>query len=254
MFDFFFHGFEPLQIAGLAFCAVLIGINKTGIPGIGTLPVVILTLLFPAKFSTGLQLIMLCTGDLFAMAYYHRSANWKLLFRLLPCALAGIALGTLTLHLLDDRTLSVTIGILLILLSGLHFFKTYYLKSESVPTHWAFAAAAGVAAGFATQIANAAGPVMALYLLAMRFDKKEYMGTCAMYFLILNWIKLPVFIFEGRIVPESFLLDLPMLPALIVGAMLGIWFFKKISQKAFENIIHIVVVLSAAWLIASKLI
>lgn len=253
MFETFFGGFESYQIWGLILCAFLIGVNKTGIPGIGTLPVVILTLLFPAKFSTGLQLIMLCTADLLAVAYYHRGANWKLLVRLLPCALAGILIGDLTLHTMDDRVLSLAIGVILIAMSAIHFLRVYYFKSENVPSHFMFTATAGVLAGFTTQIANAAGPVMAIYLLSMRLEKKEYMGTCAMYFMILNWIKLPVFMWEGRIEMKSFLLDLPMLPVLLLGAAAGIWFFKKIPQKYFDSIIHVLVVFSAIWLITKTL-
>ena len=51
------------------------------------------------------------------------------------------------------------------------------------------AATFGILAGFTTQVANAAGPVMAIYLVLMKFSKEEYIGSAAWYFLILNWIK-----------------------------------------------------------------
>ena len=250
-----FDSYSAIQLGGLILSAFLIGVNKTGIPGIGTLPVVILSILFPADFSTGLQLIMLCLADLMAVAYYRRGANWKLLVKLLPCALAGIALGDRILAYMTDNTvLSLAIGIILILLAGLHFYRTYCLKSENVPTHWSFTAGTGVVAGITTQIANAAGPVMALYLLAMRLDKKEYMGTAAVYFMILNWIKLPIFCLEGRISWESVKLDLPMIPVLVLGAAAGIWFVKVVPQKKFDTIIQVLVVISAVWLIVSTLL
>ncbi len=253
MFDFITDNLTAGQLIGLIVSAFLIGVNKTGIPGIGTLPVVMLTILFPAKFSTGLQLVMLCTADIFAVLYYRRGANWKLLLRLIPCALIGIVLGSLTLHTMNDKVLSITIGGILLLMSAIHFFRTYCLKSENVPSHFLFTAGTGVAAGFTTQIANAAGPVMALYLLAMRLDKREYMGTCAMYFMILNWIKLPLFVWEGRVELRSFYLDLMLLPVLLAGAAAGIWFFKRISQKHFDTIIHVLVALSAGWIIFASL-
>ncbi len=253
MFELITENLTAGQLAGLIVSAFLIGVNKTGIPGIGTLPVVMLTILFPAKFSTGLQLVMLCTADLFAVLYYRRGANWKLLLRLIPCALLGIAIGSLTMHKMNDTVLSVTIGAILLLMSAIHFVRTYCLKSDKVPSHFLFTAGTGIAAGFTTQIANAAGPVMALYLLAMRLDKKEYMGTCAMYFMILNWIKLPIFMWEGRVDARSFQLDLILLPVLLAGAAAGIWFFKKISQKHFDTIIHVLVAASAGWIIFTAL-
>ena len=86
---------------------------------------------------------------------------------------------------------------------------------------------------------------MAIYLLSMQLPKEEYLGTGAWYFMILNFLKLPVFIWEGRIVPESLYIDLCMLPAIILGAFLGVVIAKKISQQSFELIVQILIVISA---------
>ena len=75
MFDILNH-FTMLQIGTLMISAILIGINKTAIPGIGVLPVVLLTMAFEGRLSTGLQLIMLAMADLIAVAYYRRNADW----------------------------------------------------------------------------------------------------------------------------------------------------------------------------------
>ena len=107
----------------------------------------------------------------------------------------------------------------------------------------------GLAAGFSTQIANAAGPVMAIYLLAMQLPKDEYLGTSAWYFMTLNFLKLPVFILEGRIVLESLYIDLCMLPMIVLGAFLGILIARKMSQQSFELVVQILIVISAAKLL-----
>ena len=141
-----------------------------------------------------------------------------------------------------DRTphasyvMNLTIGIIVIALCIFSVVKDIIWKDkDTVPKHWAFAVACGLFAGITTQLANAAGPVMAIYLLAMRFDKKEYMGTAAWYFMILNWIKLPIFWSEGRITKASFLADMGMIPFLLLGAVLGIVLLKKLPQKVFEK-------------------
>lgn len=240
-----FQDMTALQLIALCCSAVLIGINKTGIPGLGLLPVVILTAVFPAGFSTGLQLVMLCTADLMAVAYYRRCADWRLVLRLLPCTLAGLGLGAWVLTFCGDAGLKKAIGIIILLLSVLSFVRRRYWKPESVPNSLPFVAGVGLAAGFTTLVANAAGPVMALYLLSMRLPKEKYVGTSAWFFLIMNYIKLPVFIWQGRITTESFLTALPTIPLLIVGAVLGIVVLKKLSLSLFERIIEILVVLSA---------
>ena len=72
--------------------ALLIGISKTGLPGIAILAVLMAAFVLPSKESTGLILPMLIIGDLFAVAYYRRHAVWKHLVKLLPFSLAGVVL------------------------------------------------------------------------------------------------------------------------------------------------------------------
>ncbi len=246
-----FNGVGGIQLAVLIVSAVLIGINKTGMPGIGVLPVIMLSIFFPAKYSTGLQLIMLCMADCMAMIYYRRKGNFKLILKLLPCALVGLGIGSLTLHCLGDNegVLKTAIAVIILALALLNLYRQYYMKSEALPKSFLFAAIVGMLAGITTQIANAAGPVMAIYLLALRLPKEEYMGTSVWYFFILNFIKLPIFVLEGRISCQAFLTDLWMLPFILIGAILGVVFVRKAPQKIFNIIIEILVIISGSKLL-----
>ena len=94
-------------------------------------------------------------------------------------------------------------------------------------------------------MANAAGPVAAIYFLAMKLPKEKYMGCSAWFFLIINWTKLPIFLWEGRITMEALKIDLVMIPFLLIGAALGILLLSKMPQKLFENIIQVLVVATA---------
>ena len=248
--DFFFDGFSTAQIAALVTAALLIGINKTGIPGIGLLPVLLLTLTFQTRISTGLQLVMLCMADVLAVIWYRRNANWKLVLKLIPAAAVGLAAGTLVVNHLDDRTMALTIGIIVLFLCILSIVKDYVLKSTyAIPSHWSIAGSAGFLAGFTTLIANAAGPVMAIYFLSLKLEKKEYIGTGAWYFLIMNWTKLPIFYLQGRITAQSFRADLAMIPFVVIGGIAGIVLLKYISQVWFNRIVIIFSVFAALKLI-----
>ena len=246
MMDYFFHDFTTLQLTVLMIAAVLIGINNTGLPGLGLLPVVMLANTFPVGISTGIQLGMLALADLPAAWYYRKTVNWKQLLRLIPMALIGIACGTLVLRIVPDKSLKLLIATVILILCIFGLAKDFVFKDkEKIPTHWSFAAFFGLLAGFTTQVANAAGPVMAIYLIAMRFEKKEYMGTAAWYFLILNWTKVPIFMSEGRITFDSIKADLGMIPLLLVGAVIGIWLLKKMPQKVFEKVVLILSAIAA---------
>ncbi len=250
--NYFFQDFSTAQIIILILAAVLIGINKTGLPGLGLVPVVLLANTFEAGLSTGLQLVMLCLADLAAVAWYRKNANWKIVLRLLPAALLGIGVGYLVNIQLKPQALNILIGVVILVLCALSIIREIYFRDPNhVPRHWSFSAAAGFLAGFTTLTANAAGPVMALYLLSMRLEKKEYIGTGAWYFLILNWLKLPIFCAMGRITLQSAKADLAMIPFLLTGAVLGIIVVKYIPQKAFEWVILVLSILGALKLLWS---
>lgn len=253
--EFFFGDFSLLQIVILIIAAVLIGINKTGIPGLGLIPVIMLVFTFEAGISTGLQLMMLCMADLAAVAYYHKTANWKIILKLLPAALGGIVIGSSVIHHLDQNAMMLLMGIVILALSGVSVVREiWWNDAEKIPSHWSFAVCTGLLAGFSTQIANAAGPIMALYLLAMRLPKLEYMGTAAWYFMILNWIKLPIFAWEGRITMASIKADLAMIPFLLIGAILGIVMLNKMPKKLFNWIILVLSAAASVYMVVKSLI
>jgi len=247
------ESFSLMQWIVLATCAFLTGISKTGVPGMGILSVPLIALMFPAKMSTGLLLPMLAFADIAAVFYYRRHGNWKLVFRLIPWALGGIMAGSLLMPYISDAVLQPTIGFIVLLMLSLNFWRARSSHSffEKMPHHWAFSASMGFFAGLTTQMANAAGPVMAIYLLSMKLSKNEFIGTGAWYFLILNWLKIPLFIFDGRISSASLAYDFMLIPVILAGAAAGIFLLNKIPQKLFENIVQLLAATGALKLASS---
>ncbi len=246
MWDFL-NSYEWLQWVTLIVSAILIGINKTAVPGIGVLPVVLLTMVFETRLSTGLQLIMLAMADLMAVSYYRRHADWKIVLRLLPWAYAGLAIGSWILHVLpadNDRIMKMMLGGIVLALAALNFIRAR-LAPDKIPSGPVVAGFCGTLLGITTQVANAAGPVAAIYFLAMRLPKEKYMGCSAWFFLIINWTKLPIFVWEGRITLQSLQTDLLMIPFLLIGGILGVLLLAKMPQKLFEGIIQVLVVVTA---------
>ena len=95
-------------------------------------------------------------------------------------------------------------------------------------------------------IGNAAGPVMALYLLSMRLPKNSYIGTGAWFFFIVNVSKVPLHIWSWHTISLStFTLDVLMIPAIAAGAFLGIWLVRLLPEKVFRIIIIATTLLSA---------
>lgn len=222
------------QWGALLLGAATIGLSKTGIPGIGIFAVALFATVIPARESTGLVLPLLIVGDCFAVGSYFRHAVWSHLWRLFPWAIVGILLGFVAMGRMDNYAVSKLIGGILVLMVVVHLWRRYYMKSDEVPHRIWFAAGMGLLAGFTTMVANAAGPIMVLYLLAMCLPKMEFMGTAAIYACLLNWFKVPLSHHLGLITLESLSLDLLLAPMIIIGALGGRKLLPVINQQYFE--------------------
>jgi uncharacterized protein len=217
--------------------AFIVGVSKTSVGGVAVISVSIFAQLMPAKESTAAVLLLLICGDIVAVRTYHKHADWGLLKKLLPAVLPGIALGALFVRFVPDIGLKKFIGVILVVMLVLQLWsRRKPLSDEAKPMHPAATIGTGVAAGFTTMIANAAGPVMSLYLLAARVDKVRFIGTGAWYFLIINLTKVPFSAALGLFHASTLWLTLLLLPAVLIGTWIGRILITKVSQKWFERL------------------
>jgi uncharacterized membrane protein YfcA len=189
-------------------------------------------------------------ADLFAIVYHRHNARWSHVLRLLPVALAGIITAYFGLRKMNQEQLKPIIGMIVLVMLAVNYWRTRTGgKDVSIPSQWWFAAAMGFLAGITTMMANAAGPVMIIYLMAMRLPKMEFVGTSVWFFFIINWLKVPFSTRLEMMTWQSVRLDLLMLPFIAVGAVAGIFFLKRIPQKAFTVIVQILAAAAAVALL-----
>lgn len=242
------------EIAVYGVAALVVGVAKTSVAGFGIIAVMLFAIMMPTKESTAAVLLLLIAGDIVAVARFRQHANWRLLRRLLPYVLPGIALGALFMYFVDDLVLRRSIGAVLAVFVAMqivqHVRATRRVTLPGSPRRDLLASAGyGTAAGFTTMTANAAGPVMALYLLAAGVDKKAFVGTGAWFYLIVNLLKVPFSAALG-LFPESTLrLDLALLPVVLLGCYLGIRVTEWIPQRTFEMLALLASVLAAVVLL-----
>jgi uncharacterized membrane protein YfcA len=239
---------EPWAWALAGVAAVVVGISKAGIGGLGMLAVVIFAQIMPAKQATGIVLPLLCFGDIVGATVYWKHASWAHVWRLLPWTAAGVVLGYFALDLIDDRQARLLIGFIVLGLVAMHVIRRRLSGHETEHGSW-FAPTIGVLAGFTTLVANAAGPLMAVYMLAMRMPKLGYVGTGAVFFLLMNLFKVPFMVHLGLINTSSFSLNLALAPLVFAGAWLGRNLVARIDQRAFENLALVLSVLAGVKLL-----
>jgi uncharacterized protein len=219
----------------------MVGVAKAGITGLSILSIALFTHVFPSsKQASGLILPLLIFGDFVAVFAYRKHTQWRFLWRLFPWTALGVFLGYLTMGRISDHTAKVMIGVIILILALMSFARRYLpgQKAEGgLQIHWTVAALIGMVAGFITLIANAAGPLMAIYFVAMRLPKMEYVGTAAVFFMLLNLFKVPFMVDLGLITTQSFGFNLALAPAVVIGAFSGRWLLMRVNQELFEKLV-----------------
>ncbi|MCW0482012.1 sulfite exporter TauE/SafE family protein [Gaoshiqia sediminis] len=234
-----------LQWTLMAACGLLIGMSKVGVPGVSLIVVPTLAFIFGGKQSTGVLLPILMMADVFAVAYYRRHAKWSYLLKILPWAFIGIGLALWVGEIVNDEQFKDLIAILVFVCIGLMIWRDRK-KNKLIPHQWWFAAGMGILGGFATMIGNVAGPIFAIYLLAMHLPKNTFIGTSAWFFLIVNFFKFPLHLFIWETISwHTLSLDLMTFPAIALGAFLGIRLVKIVPEKTYRSAIIIITAISA---------
>jgi uncharacterized membrane protein YfcA len=230
-----------------------VGFAKTAIGGLATVSVAVFAAVMPARESTAALLLLLLVGDVVAVWHYRRHCEPSLLRHLVPAVVPGLLLGTLLLAVVEDTALRRVIGAILLALLGLQLVLRARSRGVEAPARWSRPAAAGVglAAGFTTMVANAGGPMMTVYLMAQGVDKRRFLGTISWFFLGVNLCKLPFSAGLGLIDAATLRTAALLVPAVLVGAGIGIVTVRHLGQRSFEAAVLAASALSAVPLLLS---
>jgi len=228
---------------------MLIGMAKTGVHGAGMLAVPVLANIFGGQISSGILLPILVMADVLGVWYYHRHASWHHLKLLFPWSALGVVLGTVVGSYIDDAIFKVIMAIIIVV-SVIVMIWLERGHKEAVPQNKGFGITSGILGGFTSMVGNLAGTVMAVYLLSMRLPKNAFIGTTAWFFMATNWFKVPFHVFVWHTVTlNTLLLDLITLPMIILGAYLGVFIIKKLSEKTYRWFIIIMTLVAATFML-----
>ena len=226
--------------------ALCIGLSKTGFNGVALVSVALMASVLPARQSVGVVLPMLIFADCFAVRSFRQHARWSEIRRVLPPALLGILAGAVILHFFNQPGQATDVlfkrvvgGIVLglTLLQYVRILRPGWFAQEAAEVGRTHGWVMGGFSGVTTMLANAAGPIMALYFLAIGLPKLELVGTSAWVFLILNVSKIPFNYQLGLITVDTLTLNLCLLPAVAAGVLLGRWLLGVIPQAGFQQLL-----------------
>ena len=232
------------------FGAALIGANKTGLVSISLIAIPIFATVFGGKASTGVILPILILADAIAVFSFRKGVKWREFLGLMPWAILGILIALFVGNLVSDKVFKICIALAVFVVLIFLIYKEISGKDLKLKSSWYTNAIIGLLGGFSTMIGNAAGPIMAAYFLSIDLNKNEFVATRAWFFWLLNLIKLPFHIFVWQTVSlNSVLFDLCLIPAIIIGGILGLLLVKRIPERPYRFFVIIATLVSSVFLI-----
>jgi len=251
--DFSHLTYQQWLLAGLA--ALMVGLAKSGFSGVGMLILVLMASVMRGHElqSTGVVLPLLICGDILASRTYFRHVQWPMLVRMLPPAGVGIVIGFFWMSRLSNTGFKPLIGVIVLALTALHVLRQSMPgKFQNVPHSPWFIWIMGITAGITTMLANAAGPIVTLFFLAVALPKLEFVGTAALFFLAVNLFKVPFSANLGFITLPSLGFNLALIPFVFVGIFGGRFLLHRLNQQLFEKVLLVLTALTALHLIFGK--
>lgn len=244
--------YTAAQLAWIAFAVFLQGMNKGGVP-VGPIALPILVLIWPdhgkaARDAVGFLLPLLCVMDVVASLLYRKDILWRKVWPLIPSIVVGIAVASAvalsdrgSLVTISDRGLKGVIGVIGLLFVAHRAGSAWLLRHVVAGTEPGPARTGlfGFVGGVTSTLAHAAGPVMQMFYLPQRMPKMNYAATMAGLFLVINLLKVPFYVANGRITPQSLALNARILAVIPVGVLLGYVIVRRLDPKRYLALIYV---------------
>ncbi|SNZ19307.1 sulfite exporter TauE/SafE family protein [Cohaesibacter gelatinilyticus] len=231
---------------------LLTGISKSGFGGgLGVMAVPIMSLHVAPQFAAAVMMPILLVMDILIVWRYRQTWDWSIVFGLLPAALIGLFLGSITFQHMDVDFIRLLIGLLAIFFV-LQFFASRRAGCIFGVTHRPVVWGLGLLSGFASFVAHAGGPPVKGYLLDQKLQKTWFVGTNTVFFFSLNLIKTIAYGATGTLSASSMVTSACLAPVLFVGVFLGTRLHSLVNQDVFVKIVYGFLALAAAKLLSDS--
>jgi uncharacterized membrane protein YfcA len=223
---------NSLFYAVAALAVLVSGVGKGGFGGgIGVLSVPMMAVFISPAKAAAIMLPLLCLMDIFGCWHYWRKWDNSNLKILVPAAIVGIFIGSLTFRFLSDAHIRIMIGTIAIVFV-FHFLRHHNTGNKTAPNHrkgsfW------GALAGFTSFGVHAGGPPVNVYLLPQQMDKTLFVGTTVIFFTIVNYVKLIPYGLLGQLTFANLSTSLALSPLAPLGVWLGVQLHRKVNQTYF---------------------
>jgi hypothetical protein len=223
---------------------ILLGLAKGGFSGVGALSLPLVAMTVSPVRAAAILLPILIVQDVVGVWAFRRTWDGYVLGWMLPGAVVGIALGYQFAASVEPGGVLGLVGAVSIL------FGAYRLWVEgrdgpataSGSPGWV-GSLFGVASGFTSQVAHAGQPPFQLWVLPRRLERNVLVGTTAIFFAAVNWIKVPAYVALGQFDRANLIAAAMLLPLAILSTLAGVWLVRRVSVERFYTAIYVLMIL-----------
>jgi hypothetical protein len=241
---------DPIFYLAAIPAIVLLGLAKGGFAGIGVMAVPLMTLTVSPVLAASITLPILIVQDVVSVWAFRRAWDRGILVIMLPAAAIGIGLGWALAALVKPAAVELAVGLISVVFAAQRLLQARHeiapTPAETVPWRGVLA---GIAAGFTSQVAHAGGPPFQLYVLPRQLPRDTFIGTSALFFAVVNWMKVPAYWALGQFTVQALTTAAVLLPLAVASTYAGVWLVRRIPAERFYRLIYGLLVL-----VGSKLV
>lgn len=225
---------------------ILLGLAKGGFSGIGVIAVPLMALAVSPVLAASITLPILIVQDVVSVWAFRKTWDRGILLLMLPSAAVGIFAGFALAAFVKPGAVELAVGVISVLFA----VQRLWLERRGAPGRAARdeglpwrGVLAGIAAGFTSQISHAGGPPFQIYVLPKQLARDVFIGTSAIFFAVVNWIKVPAYLALGQVTAQSLSTAAALLPLAIASTWAGVWLVRRVPGQAFYKVIYGLLVL-----------
>lgn len=237
---------DPFFYAVAIPAVILLGLAKGGFAGIGVVAAPMLSLAVSPLLAAAILLPILIVQDVVSVWAFRRTWDKGVLRLMLPAAAFGIFLGWALAAFVSAAAVELAVGLISIVFALQRLWAERAVKAaeqlgRTAGRPW-LGALCGLAAGFTSQIAHAGGPPFQIYVLPRGLPRDTFIGTSAIFFAVVNWMKVPAYINLGQFTPGVLATAGVLLPLAIASTWTGVWLVRRVPAEGFYRVIYVLLV------------
>lgn len=225
---------------------ILLGLAKGGFAGIGVIAVPLMALTVSPVLAASITLPILIVQDVVSVWAFRRTWNGAILALMLPSAAVGIFGGYALAAWVKPAAVELAVGAISIAFAVQRLWverrAAPYREARPEGLPWR-GVLAGMAAGFTSQISHAGGPPFQMYVLPKRLPRDAFIGTSALFFAAVNWMKVPAYLALGQFTRQSLTTAAVLLPLAIGSTYAGVWLVRRVPAERFYQVIYALLIL-----------